>query len=99
MPSRNVALPTFPVPPVDYDPGYFSEIVRAFTVYLQQQQNPGEGRATNIVLTVLIFIDQGLEPGALFHRDGVVHVTLQNIAALGGVSGTGSIGTVTVSTP
>jgi hypothetical protein len=99
MPSRNLALPNFPLPPQEYRASYFSEIVRAFTVYLQQQQNAGEGRATNIVLTQLPDNDQGLEPGALFHRNGIVHVTLAYIAAPNGIVGTSSVGTVTVVTP
>ena len=64
--SRNLVLPFFPVPPDQYDQQYMEEIVRSFSTYLRQMQNPGEGRHTELVLTNLQTHDQGLEVGALF---------------------------------
>ena len=98
MSSRNVPLPYFPIPPGQYNPAYFAEIIRAFSVYLAQQQNPGEGRNTFIVLTALQDNDQGLETGALFQQGGFVKITQANTPHVGGTSATGSVGTVTVST-
>ena len=49
--SRNLTLPFFAVPPGEYRQQYFAELVRSFTVYLAQQQNPGQGRNTELVLT------------------------------------------------
>ena len=51
--SRNLVLPFFPTPPEEYDQQYMSELVRAFSVYLTQMQNPGEGRHTGLALTNL----------------------------------------------
>ena len=96
--SRNLVRPFFPVPPVEYQQWYFAEIVRAFSVYLAQQQNPGEGRNTFIVLTALQDNDQGLEPGALFQQGGFVKITQANTPHVGGLSATGAVGTVTVNT-
>lgn len=39
--ANQVTLPYFPNPPVEYDQRYISEVVRAFSLYLQQIQNPG----------------------------------------------------------
>ena len=39
--SNQVTLPYFPNPPSQYDQRYISEVVRAFSLYLQQIQNPG----------------------------------------------------------
>ena len=64
--SRNLVRPFFPIPPQEYNQGYFNEVIRAFSVYLDQMQNPGEGRHTKLVLTDLPKSDQGLEPGSLF---------------------------------
>ena len=50
--SRNLPLPFFPIPPNQYTPQYFAEIVRAFSLYMEQIQNPGEGRHTKLVLTL-----------------------------------------------
>lgn len=41
MATKEVPVPYFPLPPQAYEQRYFSEIVRAFSVYLTQSQNPG----------------------------------------------------------
>jgi hypothetical protein len=96
--SRNLVLPFFPVAPQQYEQPYFAEIVRSFSVYLEQMQNPGEGRNTFMVLTNLQTDDSGLETGALFQQAGFVKITLINTPHVRGSAGTGEIGTVTVST-
>jgi hypothetical protein len=97
--SRNLVRPFFPVPPPGYDRGYFAELVRSFSTYLEQIQNPGEGRNTFLVLTNLQTDDSGLETGALFQQDGFVKITLTNTPHVRGSSATGQVGSVTVSTP
>jgi len=96
--SRNLVRPFFPIPPVEYSQSYFTEIIRAFSVYLEQQQNPGEGRHTFLVLTNLQSNDFGLETGALFEADGFVKITKANTPHVAGSSGTGGVGSVTVTT-
>lgn len=96
--SRNLVLPFFPIAPEEYDQRYFSEVVRAFSVYLEQMQNPGEGRNTQLVLTNLQTDDSGLETGALFQQDGFVKIALINTPHVRGSSGTGGVGSVTVTT-
>jgi len=39
--GNQVTLPYFPNAPVEYDQRYLSEVVRAFSLYVQQVQNPG----------------------------------------------------------
>jgi len=94
--SRNLVRPYFPIPPSNYDQAYFAEIIRSFSTYIQQQQNPGEGRNTFIVLTNLQENDAGLETGALFQQDGFVKITRANTPHPAGVSSTASVGSVTV---
>jgi hypothetical protein len=96
--SRNLVLPFFPVAPQQYEQPYFAEVVRAFSVYLEQMQNPGEGRNTFMVLTNLQTDDSGLETGALFQQDGFVKITLINTPHVRGSAGTGAVGSVTVTT-
>jgi hypothetical protein len=96
--SRNLVLPFFPIAPQQYEQQYFAEVVRAFSVYLEQMQNPGEGRNTFMVLTNLQTDDSGLETGALFQQDGFVKITLINTPHVRGSAGTGAVGTVTVTT-
>jgi len=94
--SRNLVLPFFPIPPSEYDRQYLSEVVRSFSVYLEQMQNPGEGRNTALVLTNLQTDDSGLENGALFQQAGFVKIALINTPHVRGQFATGSVGSVTV---
>ena len=94
--SRNLARPYFPVPPTEYNQPYFAEIIRSFSVYLEQQQNPGEGRNTFLVLTNLQNDDFGLEAGTLFEVDGFVKITKANTPHVVGSSATGGVGSATV---
>ena len=96
--SRNLILPFFAVPPAEYDQQYFANLTRSFAVYMEQQQNPGEERATRLTLTNLQTDDSGLETGALFQQDGFVKITLGNSPHVRGSTGTGGVGTVTVTT-
>lgn len=41
MATREAPVPYFPIAPQSYDQRYMSEVVRAFSVYLTQAQNPG----------------------------------------------------------
>ena len=70
--SRRLSRPYFPIPPEQYQRNYFAEVIRAFSVFLEQTQNPGDVRATDITITDLQTDDSGLEPGALFQHDGYV---------------------------
>ena len=100
--SRNLVLPFFPIPPQEYNQEYMTEIMRSFTVYLTQMQNPGEGRHTGLNLTNLQTDDQGLAPGELFnYRDasgmmGFVKIAVADICNLRGNTATGGVGSATV---
>tara|TARA_R100001460_G_scaffold24318_4_gene48800 strand:+ start:945 stop:1145 length:201 start_codon:yes stop_codon:yes gene_type:complete len=65
---------------------------------MEQQQNPGEERATRLTLTDLPTDDAGLENGALFQQDGFVKITLINKPHVRGSGAIGAVGTVTVTT-
>ena len=96
--SRNLILPFFAVPPTQYDQQYFANLTRSFAVYMEQQQNPGEERATRLTLTDLQEDDSGLENGALFQQGGFVKVTLGDMPHVRGSGAAGAVGTVTVTT-
>ena len=96
--SRNLVLPFFPNAPQQYDSAYMSEVTRAFAVYLNQMQNPGEGRNTELVLSNLQTDDFNLELGSLFQVDGSVKITIANKPHARSQVATGAVGTVTVTT-
>lgn len=97
MTSRSLTLPYFPLPPKEYSQTFFAEFLRAFSTYMQQAQNPGEGRATFMVFTNLQSDNVGLEVGAVFQVNGVLHVTMSNMPYPAGNSMTAGVGSVTVS--
>jgi hypothetical protein len=98
MSSRSLVRPYFPIPPRDYDQAYLNEVIRSFSVFIQQIQNPGDARHTELTLTGLQSNDQGLETGALFEVDGFVKISRSFNPHVGGVGATGSTGSVTVTT-
>ena len=67
MATRKVVRPLFPNAPEQYNQTYTSEVVRAFSVFLEQVQNPGDSRATTLTLTDLgKLITSGLKRGVFF---------------------------------
>ncbi len=52
MPSSSPA-PFFPTPPGEYNRQYMAQLVRAFSVFVQQANNPGDAIFTSLRLTAL----------------------------------------------
>jgi hypothetical protein len=94
----NSPVPFFPTPPDEYNRQYMAQLVRAFAVFVQQVNNPGDAVYSNLRLTNLPTNDQGLSTGALFQHEGFVKITQANAPHVAGVSGTSVLGTVTVVT-
>ena len=74
MSNRGVNLPYFPVPPAEYNQQYFSELVRSFSTYLQNMNNPGVGRQTTMALTALPTSTANLRDGDLYNENGFVRI-------------------------
>jgi|TARA_R100000808_G_scaffold16037_1_gene36491 hypothetical protein len=96
--SRGLVQPLFPNAPPEYDPAFMAEVVAAFSVFLQQVNNPGPWRASAMTLTALQDNDQNLEVGAIYQREGFLKIVLVNLPNPPGVSATASVGSVTVTT-
>ena len=90
--------PVFPRPPATYSEGYMSDLARALVSLVTYVRAVGEGRQTTIVLTNLQDSDYGLEPGTIFQDQGALRVALLNSPYTVGLTATGSIGSVTVTT-
>jgi hypothetical protein len=93
-----VVFPTFSRPPSDYDRKYFDDLIRSLDALVVAIRTAGEGRQTTIVLTGLQSNDYGLAPGTMFEVSGALRVSKANLPYLQGVSATGSIGLVRVTT-
>lgn len=94
--SRNLTLPFFPLPPEQYSSQYFVEVLRSQSTYMQNMQNPGEGRNTFTVFTNLQNNDFGLESGTVFNHGGELRIPVIHSPYVQGSQATGSVGTVTV---
>jgi len=98
--SRQLTRVYFPNPPAEYQQNTIAAIQEAYETLIRQIQNPGDIRATNITLTNLQSgSDQGLEVGAVYEKQGFLKIALANEPNALGVAATGSVGSVTVSTP
>ena len=96
--DRRLIFPRFENPPPEYDRRYFDNMVNMLNVLMVALRSPGEGRQSTLVLTNLPTTDANLEPGSLFEINGALYVSVAYRSFLNGVSGTGRIGTVTVTT-
>ncbi len=94
--TRKLVLPQFPVPPDNYDSRYLAEVVRAFSVFLQQVQNPGDMRGSALALTQLQEDDYLLREFDLFEHEGFVKISRLDIPHPRGLGATGAVGSVTV---
>ena len=89
MTSRNLAKPIFPLAPQEYSPRHLDALVQAFSVYLGQMQNAGEGRSTQSVMTNAPTDPTGLETGTVWNDNSVLRI--------GGTPGTFSVTDLSVS--
>lgn len=96
MSSRDLASPRLPLPIGEVDQTYIIDLVRALDFFIQQSNNPGEGRNTKLVFTSMPTSDVGLEAGTLYRFGNDVKISLINIAGVDGISITATLGTVTV---
>ena len=69
-----VPAPRLPEPPEQIDRQYVEDLVRSLEIFISQERNPGELRATNITLTDLPTSSSGLEVGALFNDSGTIKI-------------------------
>lgn len=105
MAGKVTPFPKLPTPPIEIDERYLSDLVRSLETIISQLQNPGPQRGTTQTLTNLQEgNDVGLEKGTLWvstcsnnNDDGYVRIALLNLSACSGVSGTSTLGSVTVS--
>jgi hypothetical protein len=93
-----LVFPTFPAPPGEYDQRYLQDLVRSLDALVRVIKAPGEGRQTTIVLTGLQSNDYNLEPGTIFQVNGALRVAVLYSPYVVGLSATGSVGSVTVTT-
>ena len=94
--SRGLVQPLFPNAPSDYNSKYMSEVVRAFSVFLQQVTNPGPWQASALTLPNLQTDNYTLPLGGIFQYGDELRITVANKPYLRGSQAAGAVGNVTV---
>ena len=74
MSSNQVTPPRLPEPPMEYTQQYMADLTRALQVFIEQERNPGELRATRITLTDLPTSVTDLETGTLYNDSGTIKI-------------------------
>lgn len=94
--SQSVA-PRLPTAPNNYDINFMADLIKSLELFISQERNPGEERATKVTFTDLPTSDTGLEVGALYRIGNDVKISLADVAVPDSLSAATSIGSVTVS--
>ena len=71
-----IPAPRLPEPPEQITREYVEDLVRTLEIFITQERNPGELRATKITLTDLPTSATGLESGALYNDSGTIKIVL-----------------------
>lgn len=79
--SNKVPSPVLPLPPLEYDPQYFNNLIRLLNYYIEQKDNPGQMRGSKIELS-----DGTPDPAVSINSSAVVFKALPT-SATGLVSG------------
>lgn len=74
MSSNQVPPPRLPEAPQEYSISYMSDLIRALEIFIEQERNPGDLRASTITITDLPTSATGLETGTLYNDSGTVKV-------------------------
>ena len=74
MSSNQIAPPRLPEAPEEYTRSYMQDLIRTLEIFIEQERNPGEIRATSVTITDLPTSATGLEAGTLYNDAGTVKV-------------------------
>jgi len=72
--GNQVAPPRLPEAPEEYTRSYMQDLIRTLEIFIEQERNPGEIRATRLTITALPTSATGLETGTLYNDAGTVKV-------------------------
>lgn len=74
MSGNQVAPPRLPEAPEEYTRSYMQDLIRTLEIFIEQERNPGEIRATSVTITDLPTSATGLATGTLYNDAGTVKV-------------------------
>jgi hypothetical protein len=71
---NNVPSPVLPLPPLEYDVQYMNTLIRLLNYFIQQQDNPGQIRGSDLHLSGLPTTATGLVSGDVWNNAGTLKI-------------------------
>lgn len=96
MGMQRFRAPALPLAPADYDQQHMAQLIGVLRLYFTQLDSNAALQLDGLRLLNLPTSGYNLPDGTVFRDGEYLKIVLPNIAYLAGVSGTGNIGTVTV---
>ena len=96
MGMQRFRSPALPLAPIEYDQQHMSQLIGALRLYFAQGDSNTPLQMDGLRLLNLATSGYNLPEGTVFRDGEFLKVVLPNFAYLQGVSGTGNVGTVTV---
>ena len=96
MGMRSFRAPPLPLPPDEYDPSYFNQLLNILSLYFKQLDSQNPLNIEGLILTNLTESPFGLPPFSLYREGRDVKILLPQDSPVFGVSSIVSIGSVTV---
>ena len=96
MGMQKFRAPALPLAPIDYDQQQLSQLIGALRLYFTQLDSNVPLQMDGLRLLNLATSGYNLPEGTVFRDGEYLKIVLPNFAYLQGVSGTGNVGTVTV---
>lgn len=96
MGMQKFRAPALPLAPLEYDQQHLSQLIGVLRLYFQQLDSTVPLQVDGIRLLNLPTSGYNLPDGTVFRDGEYLKIALPDFAYVAGVSGTGNIGTVTV---
>jgi len=96
MGMQRFRSPALPLAPLEYDQQQLSQLIGALRLYFTQLDSNVPLQMDGLRLLNLATSGYNLPEGTVFRDGEYLKIVLPNFAYLQGVSGTGNVGTVTV---
>jgi len=98
MGMQQFVAPPLPVPPPEYDQQYLTNLIRTLRLYFNQLDSTTSLQIEGLLLLALPTSGYGLRTGTVFRVGEDLKIVVPNVAYTAGVSGSGALGTVSVTT-
>ncbi len=96
MSIRRFKSPALPLPPQEYDPQYFTQLIRAISIYFNYIDSKAPIDVDGIAMENLTELPNNLPEFSLYRVGREIKIVLPGDAITNGVASTAEVGSVTV---